>query len=64
MNLEEALKVLAATKQDDQMPEFFQGGDCDDDWDEQDGDVLEVTEEELLRFLDEQLPPLVVRIML
>lgn len=63
MQLEAALKALAATKHDDNetLPAFFEGDDDAEFVDEEDGEVVEVTEEELLRFLDEQLPPLAVR---
>lgn len=64
MQLQEALKELAAAKQDDNdaLPAFLdEDGEYGDFGDEEE-EIVEVTEEELLRFLDEQLPPLVVRV--
>lgn len=67
MQLQEALKILAASKDGDDeanMPAFFQEGEYGegfDGFDEEHEEIIDVTEEELLRFLDDQLPPLVVR---
>lgn len=63
MQLEDALKALAATKQDgeEELPGFFEDYADDLGDDEECDDVVEITEEELLRFLDDQLPPLAVR---
>ncbi len=66
MQLEEALKLLATSKDGarSDMPEFFEEGEYGegfDDFDEEAEEIVDVTEEELLRFLDDQLPPLVVR---